>query len=150
MKGFSISGRFITAVLLTVSFISLSGCFQYPEGPIFTLETKDERFQGNWLIDQVTDPNGNDVTTQFSNITLFVQVSRDSKNLSYFKNGILDSFGTYEFADNNNDLIIIYTEYNGVDVSKEVKQIFYSIRRLTDNWVYYIDDKGYEFHYRKN
>lgn len=147
MKGFSFPAGVMALGLLLFSF---SSCFQYPEGPIFTMMTKDERLAGNWLIDQVIDANGNDVTTQYAGQTLYVQTGRDSKSLSYFKSGVLYSFGTYAFADHSDELIVIYTQYQGQDVSKEILQIFFTVRKLTDNWFTYIDNNGIEFHWKKN
>lgn len=147
MKGYSLPVRIILFGLLLSSF---SSCFQYPEGPFFTLMTRDERLAGNWQIDQVIDANGNDVTSQYAGQTLYVQANRDSKSLSYFKANTLYSFGTYAFADHSDDFIVIYTQYEGQDVSKEIKQIFFTIRQLSDRWFTYIDDKGIEFHWKKN
>lgn len=147
MNKLSTSASIMIFGLLLFSF---SSCFQYPEGPVFTLQTKDERIAGNWLIDQVIDANGNDVTGQYIGQTLYVVAGRDSKSLSYFKSGVLYSFGTYAFADNSDDLIIIYTQYQGQDVSKEILQIFFTVRKLTDKWFTYIDNKGIEFHWKKN
>ncbi|MBK9731911.1 MAG: hypothetical protein IPO83_11610 [Chitinophagaceae bacterium] len=147
MKGFSLPLRIIVVAVLLLSFNS---CMQYPEGPFFTLQTKDERLEGNWLIDKVIDANGNDVTSEYADQTLYVVAGRDSKSLSYFKSGSLYSFGTYAFADNSDDFIVIYTQYHGMDVSKEVLQIFFTVRKLTDTWFYYIDDNGIEFQWKKN
>jgi len=150
MTGHIRSPRLILASLVLTSLISLSGCFQYPEGPIFTMQTKDERFEGTWAIDEVTDANGNNVTAEYSTYSLFVQVNRDNKYVSFFINNILDSYGTYSFAKYSDDLVIIYTTYGGVDVSKDVIQKFYTVRRLTDKWLYFIDDAGFEWHWKKD
>ncbi|MBX7107166.1 MAG: hypothetical protein K1X61_00830 [Chitinophagales bacterium] len=147
MNGSSLPAKIILFGLLLFSF---SSCFQYPEGPFFTLMTKDERLAGNWDIDQVIDPNGNDVTAEYAGQTLYVQVNRDSKSLSYFKDNTLYSFGTYAFADHSDDFIVIYTLYKGTDQSKEIKQIFFTIRKLSDKWFTYIDNENYEFHWKKN
>lgn len=144
------TSRITLSFLLFFSFITISGCFQYPEGPWFTLQTKDERFGGYWIIDQVIDPNGADVTVDYANYTLLIQVTRDTKNLTLFKDGVLNSFGAYTFAEHSDDLVIIYTQYQGVDVSKEVLEKIWTIRRLTDKWLYYIDENGYEWHWKKN
>jgi hypothetical protein len=149
MHAFLKPGKMIAAFLVIISAVSLSGCFQFPEGPFFTMQTKDERLQGNWYIDKVLDPGGNDVTAQYINYTLFVQVSRDAHNLSFFKDAVLDSYGTYEFADHGNDIIIVYSLVNGVDISKEIRQVYYSVRKLTDQSFKYIDDNLYEFDWKK-
>lgn len=138
----------VKMVVLAWMFVSLSGCFQYPEGPVFTMMTKDERISGNWYITEVFDANGNDVTTQYAGRTLYVQADRDSKSLSYFKDGILYSFGTYDFADYGDELIVVYSLYEGSE-NKEVLQIFFTIRKLTEKKFYYIDNNGIEFHWQK-
>jgi hypothetical protein len=130
--------------------VSMSGCFQYPEGPFFTMQTRDERLSGNWAIDQVLNRDGEDITSEFADLTLFALMGKEDQNsISLFKSSILDSFGTYSFADHSDYLIIIYTTYNGVDVSSEVVQKFLEVRRLTDKWLYYIDDEGFEWHWEK-
>ena len=145
----------VKVMIFGLLLFSFSSCFQYPEGPIFTMMTKDERLAGNWFIDQVISKEGQDITAAYAGQTLYVVSGRDSKSLSYFKINdagdlSLYSFGTYEFADNSNDLIVIYTLYQGEDKTKNVLQIFFDIRKLTENWFYYIDNEGIEFHWKKN
>lgn len=146
MKVLSLPARIFFFSMLLFSF---SSCFQYPEGPFFTLQTRDERLAGNWGIDEVFDPSGNNVTSQYEGQTLYVQVGRDSKSLSYFKSGVLYSFGAFAFADHSDDFFVVYTTYQGQDVSKEILQITFTIRKLTDKWFTYIDNNGYEFHWKK-
>jgi hypothetical protein len=148
MKGFPIPAKFI---LMGVLFFSFSSCFQYPEGPIFTVQTREERLAGNWFIDEVTDANGNDITSEYSTWTLNVEASKSTSNssFSFFKDAILYSFGTYDFAEHGDQLIIAYSEYQSENVGADIVQKFYEIRRLTDKWFYYTDDLGNEFHWKK-
>ncbi len=142
----------ITANALIFSFVlfSFSSCFQYPEGPVFTLQTRDERLSGNWFIDQVTDANGNDITASYQYWTLNVVASKEGLGtFSYFNNGTLYSYGTYDFADFGDQLIIAFTEYQNENVSADAVQKFLDVLRLTDQHFYYTDDQGIEFHWEK-
>ncbi len=147
VQDFALTAKaFIIALLL----FSFSGCFQYPEGPIFTLQTRDERLSGNWFIDKVTDINGSDITATYINWTLNVAQSKDGVGtFSYFMNGMLYSYGTYNFADFGDQLILAFTEYQDENVSANAIQKFLDVLRLTDQHFYYTDDQGSEFHWEK-
>src|SRR5262249_40879841 len=45
-------------LLLGGTILELSSCFQYPDGPIFTLTPRKYRLEGNWKISDVKDQNG--------------------------------------------------------------------------------------------
>lgn len=138
----------ICKLLMAIALIfSLSGCFQYPEGPFFTLQTKDERIDGTWKIVHVTDASGNDVTSEFLNRTLTVVAGRSGEHLwSEFDNGILVSGGTYQFADRTDYIIILYTILNGIETEE---QSFYTVRQLTEDKFEYIDDSGFDIELEK-
>lgn len=135
-------------LLPVIVLFSVSGCFQYPEGPFFTLQTRDERLAGTWLLTSATDPNGNDVSSEFENITLTVIPSRSAENSwSIFKDGNLVSHGTYLFAQHGDQIIIAYSLLNNDD--QVYIQEFYDIRRLTDKYFYYVDNNSYTLQYQK-
>ncbi len=132
---------------LLIVLLPVSGCMQYPEGPFFTLLTRDERLEGTWAIVSVKDAAGSDITAQFAEFTLTVEVNRSGDKIwSTYKAGNLNSFGTYQFADFGDELIIIYTTIDG---NEAFAQVFYTIRQLTDKRLEYIDDKDFNFEWEK-
>ena len=136
-------------ILPVVILLSLNGCFQYPEGPVFTMQTRDERINGAWKLTSVTNPSGLDATgdSSFANVTLTVVVNRSGdKSWSLFQNGILKSFGTFLFASHGDEIVIVYTLLDNIQT---YTQVFYDIRKLTDKYFYYVDQNGYTFHYQK-
>jgi hypothetical protein len=136
-------------LLPLVTLLSFSGCFQYPEGPVFTMQTRDERINGAWKLTSVTDPSGADASgdTSFANITLTVIVSRSGdRTWSLFQDGNLKSFGTFLFAEHGDEIIVVYTVLDHLDT---YTQFFYDIRKLTDKYFYYVDQNGFTFHYQK-
>ena len=136
-------------ILPLVTLISLSGCFQYPEGPVFTLQTRDERINGAWRLTSITNPAGLDISgdTSFTNITLTTVVSRSGdKSWAIFQNGNLLSLGTFLFAEHGDQIVVVYTLlFNAQTYTQE----FYDIRKLTDKYFYYVDQNGYTLHYQK-
>ncbi|MCS6916533.1 MAG: hypothetical protein RMK52_01855 [Chitinophagales bacterium] len=141
--------------LLLAFLLIQSSCFQYPEGPFFTLQTRDERLQGTWGVSRVTDAGGSDVTNAtdeggnplYSNITLTVEVSRSGeRNWSVFRNSLIRSLGTYQFARYGDELVILYTFYNGAET---YLQKFYTIRKLTEKEFIYVDETGLKWEFRK-
>ncbi|HYV90284.1 MAG TPA: hypothetical protein VE978_00805 [Chitinophagales bacterium] len=132
-----------------VALISFTGCFQYPEGPVFTVQTRDERITGSWRLTSATDPFGADVSgdASFANVTLTALVSRSGdKSWTVFQNGNLLSLGTFLFASHGDQVIVVYTLLNNVQT---YTQEFYDIRKLTDKYFYYVDQNGYTLHYQK-
>lgn len=138
----------ISKILLPgIVLLSLSGCFQYPEGPVFTLQTRDERLAGTWLLTSATDENGYDVISEFQNITLTVIPSRSTENSwTFFQNDSLVSHGTYLFAEHSDLIAVTYSLFNG---SHTPQQEFYDIKKLTDKYFYYTDKSSFTFHYQK-
>ena len=137
-------------ILPLVTLVLFAGCFQYPEGPIFTVQTRDERITGTWKLISATDPFGMDASgdTSFKNITLTAIVSRSGdKSWTIFQNGNLISFGNFLFASHGDQIIVVYTELN--NVTTNYTQEFYDIRKLTDKYFYYVDQSGYTLHYQK-
>lgn len=133
---------------LPLLLLLLSGCFQYPEGPFFTLQTRDERLKGTWGVLRVTDAAGNDITNAtdesgnplYTNITLTVDVGRSGeRNWTVFRNSLMRSLGTFQFARYGDELVVLYTFYNGAET---YLQKFYIIRKLTEKEFIYIDDAG--------
>ena len=47
------------------------------------MQTREERLAGNWFIDEVTDANGNDITSEYSTWTLNVEASKSTSNSSF-------------------------------------------------------------------
>lgn len=136
----------LTSVVL-VSLFSLSSCMQYPEGPFFTLQTRDERLDGTWLVTHVTDVSGNDVSSEFINYTLTVVANRSGESdWSEFQDEILVSAGTYQFADHSDYIIVLFTYLKGVET---YSQKFNTIRKLTDKKFEFVDDAGYDYELEK-
>ena len=134
-------------LFLVIVLFSVSGCFQYPEGPFFTVQTRDERLGGTWRLTSASDPNGNDVMSEFANTTLTVVPSRSGDNSwSIFKDGSLISHGTYLFAQHGDQIVIAYSLLND---AQTYTQEFYDIRRLTDKYFYYVDNNSFTLHYQK-
>ncbi len=142
----------VSKIALLVFFSLLwTSCFQYPEGPIFTMQTRDERLSGTWGVLRVTDPSGNDVTEEvdetgtpvYKSITLTVQVNRSGdRNWSVFKNNLVHSLGTYDYAEFGDELVVLFTFYQGAET---YLQKFYTIRKLTSKEFIYVDDRGMEW-----
>lgn len=61
--------------ILVMAIVSFSSCFQYPEGPIFTMQLPDERLKGSWLITGFTDANGNNMMSEHQNQTMVADYS---------------------------------------------------------------------------
>jgi hypothetical protein len=145
--------RFLNIAKILLSFVALisfTSCFQYPEGPIFTVQTRAERLNGTWKLTSATDATGQNVLgdTSFSNTTLTAIASRSgSDEWLVFQNGNLRSTGTFEFAQHGDDIIVIYSLLDYSDVNGD--QQFYQIRKLTDKYFYYIDQNGNTLHYQK-
>jgi len=146
-----------------LTLISFSGCFQYPEGPVFTLQLKDERVSGTWLLTNVTDASGADITNSpvidtiidtdtissypYQNSTLTVIVDRSgNRSWAQFHNGELQTHATFQFADHSNYLIV---EYDVIVPNNVVLQVFYDVLKLTDKEFKYIDEKGNTLDYKK-
>lgn len=137
----------LKVLLLMVTTVSFSGCFQYPDGPFFTVQTRTERINGTWRLTSVTDENGADISSEFQNITLASLVDRSgNSSWSIFQDGYLISFGTFTFAEHGNELIVVYTLLNGGQTDT---QEFYSIQKLTDKHFNYIDLNNAELHFDK-
>jgi hypothetical protein len=134
-------------LLPAIVLLSVAGCFQYPEGPVFTLQTRDERLAGTWRLTSASDPSGADVSSEFNNITLTVIPSRSGDNSwTIFQNDSLISQGTYLFAQHGDQIVIAYSLLKG---SHTPTQEFYDIRRLTDKYFYYVDNSSFTLHYQK-
>lgn len=145
-----------------LTLISFTGCFQYPEGPVFTLQLKDERLSGTWLLTNVTDPSGADITNilvdtiigkdtislyPYQNSTLTVIVDRSgNRSWAQFRDGLLQTHATFQFADHSNYLIV---EYDVIVPDNVALQVFYDVLKLTDKEFKYIDEKGNTLDYKK-
>ena len=131
-----------------LSLISFSGCFQYPEGPVFTLQLKDERLAGSWLLTEFTDTAGNNTTDEHQNEVLTVIVDRSgNRSWSQFRDGELETHATFQFADHSNYLIV---EFELTDFNNQTPvQKFYDVRKLTDKEFKYVDDLGNTLDYKK-
>ena len=76
--------------ILVMAIVSFSSCFQYPEGPIFTMQLPDERLKGSWLITGFTDANGNDMMSEHQNQTMVADYSHGGdRSWAEFKNNQL-------------------------------------------------------------
>jgi hypothetical protein len=136
-----------TILVMLITIISVIGCFQYPDGPIFTLQTRSERLNGTWRLTSATDPSGNDATSEFQNITLTAISSRSGDNTwTIFQNGNLISLGSFLFASHGDELIVIYSLLGN---AQTYTQEFYQIQKLTDKEFNYIDQNSFELHYEK-
>lgn len=145
MKSIFIKSHFFFG-LLTLGLVT--GCFQYPEGPVFTLQLRDERLNGTWLLTEFTDEAGNNLINEHHDETLVAEYSKSGdRKWAEYKEGSLDSEGTYLFASHGDYLIITYLYYHG-DVTTGI-QVFYTVRKLTDHEFKYIDDKGNTLTYEK-
>lgn len=123
-------------------FIIFSGCMQYPEGPFFTLQTRDERINGTWLVTAASDASGADITSEYPNYTISVRASRSGDSYwAFFISGNLYSEGGYQFASHGDQLIVVYTLFENV---QGYSQIFYDIRKLTDKEFIFVDPAGNE------
>jgi len=130
-----------------LAVMSFNGCFEYPEGPVFTLQLKDERLEGTWLVKNVTDPSGADVTAEHSDETLTVVVNRSGDRAwATFKNGLIQNHGTYQYGSHSDYIIIIFDVFNQQNTTF---QVFYTIRKLTEKEFKYIDDQGYTYDLKK-
>jgi hypothetical protein len=149
MKRATISNWNFSLVLLGAITVQLfTGCFQYPEGPVFTLQLRDERISGTWLLTGFTDDAGNNLLNEHQNETLVVEYSKSGdRKWAEYKDGNLVSEGTYLFAAHSDYIIITYVYLNG-DVTTGV-QLFYTVRRLTEKEFKYIDDKGNTLSFEK-
>ena len=142
------TSRFVLFLISLVSLFSFNSCFQYPEGPIFTLETRDERLEGTWAVISVHDAGGADITSEFTDWTLTVEVDRSgNRTWSMFINSVLSDLGTYQFTENNDYLVVIFTVLGGFEANAIQK--FYTIRKLTDKEFIYIDELDREFEWKK-
>jgi len=133
---------------LIYSLMTLSGCFQYPEGPVFTLQLKDERIDGTWLLTSFIDASGNDVTAEHENETLTAVVDRSgNRTWAEFVDGSLTNYGTFLFGDHSDYVIVTYIvlEHNQTPGI----QFFYTVRKLTEKEFKYIDDQGNTLDYKK-
>jgi hypothetical protein len=138
----------VLVFLSAVAISGFNGCFQYPEGPDFTLQLRDERLRGTWLLTEFTDAGGNNLISEHQNETLTVQFSRSGDRIwSEFKDGNLVNFGSYEFT-YGNDYLIVFFEILNTNQTGGV-QVFYTIRRLTDKELKFIDDAGNTRFYEK-
>jgi hypothetical protein len=134
--------------ILSMAIVSFSSCFQYPEGPIFTMQLPDERLKGSWLITGFTDASGNDLMSEHQNQTLVADYSHGGdRSWAEFKNNQLDRSGTYLFASHSDNIIVTFDFYDGSQ--KTPVQYFYTIRKLTDKEFKYIDDQGNTLTLRK-
>jgi hypothetical protein len=134
-------------LLPIIVLLSVSGCFQYPEGPVFTVQTRDERLKGTWTLTSATDANGNDVISEFNSTTLTAVPSRSTANTwDVFKNGTLVSHGTYLFAEHGDQIVVAYSFINNAHT---VTQEIYDIRKLTDKYFYYVDNNSNTLHFQK-
>jgi hypothetical protein len=130
-----------------LSLISFSGCFQYPEGPVFTLQLKDERLSGTWLLTEYTDTAGNNTIAEHQNQTLTVIVDRSgNRSWAQFNNGLLQTHATFQFAAHSNYLIV---EYDVIVPDNVALQVFYDVKKLTDKEFKYVDEKGNTLDYKK-
>lgn len=144
-----------SAPFLIVLICLVTGCFQYPEGPFFTLQTRDERLKGTWGVLQVIDPSGADVTYAtdengnplYTNITLTIEINRSGdRNWTIFQNSLMRSLGTYQFARYGDEIVVLYTFYNGAET---YLQKFYTIRKLTEKEFIFLDQEGFRWELSK-
>ncbi len=144
MKSTLKSSSVILSIFILVIF---SGCMQYPEGPFFTLQTRDERIDGTWLVTAASDASGADLTSEYLSYTLSVRASRSGDSYwAIFISGNLYSEGGYQFASHGDQLIVIYTLFEN---QQGYSQIFYDIRKLTDKEFIFVDPAGNELTLKK-
>ena len=127
--------------LLAILFIALTvpvvqSCKKYPDGPMFSLQSRKERVANTWKIENYKK-NGNDLTSSMSGYTETYTKNGNYSYTWYFFGGS----GTWAFQ--NHDKEIRITGNTGLS-----SQTLYILRLEEKSfWYYYMDgsDKK-EFH----
>lgn len=98
-------------LVATLTFLFLSACNKYPDGPKLSLRSKAERIANTWVIESAIR-NGNDVTDQYNIYTLTTTKDGDAElNAKYTIAGFTweaDTDGTWEFNSNKQNIIFDY------------------------------------------
>ena len=97
--------RFLT--LSVIVTLILSGC-KYNEGPLVSFRSKQDRVINIWTFGQVTDNQGNDVTSDYTNWWVSLDENNGLHIRWYFGAIEQDDFGTWEFADRKESIHLTY------------------------------------------
>jgi len=134
-------------VLLFFSFL-LEGCKKYPDGPAFTLRSKEERLGNNWKLDKYYE---NDVDkTDYFNSTFeqyaLTIVKSGTYAFKYVTAGVgYQESGTWRLANDNKNWETL-SNISGASLTS------YTILRLKEKsfWCSKVDSNGVvlEYHYK--
>lgn len=114
--------------LFIISFLLVSGCKKYDDGPTISLRSKTSRLTGNW---EIVNNNGG-----FNNVEQYIQFDENGayQHIIQDNYGILtNEVGNWEWANDKKNLIIT------VDTPLEVE-----IKRLTNSELWFESDKVYQ------
>lgn len=123
----------------------LLGCKKYPEGPAFTLRSKEERLANNWVIDKYLE-NDNDLTESFkSAYPAYLLVVGKSGTYALTYDGVNTQTGTWRLANNAKN-------WETLDNTSTAVAVTYTILRLKEKsfWCTTTDVNGVkkEFRYK--
>lgn len=122
-------------ILLSVVFLSFCSCNKYDEGPAFSLRSKKFRATDTWIVANA-EKNGVDVT---SSIRMGLDLKSDG-SMTYTDtiatpagDSISNTLGVWEFDNAAENLLLVFTDPGGGNVSARV----WFILRLTigELWV---------------
>lgn len=89
-------------ILLTVFSAMIASCKKYEDGPSLSLKTKKSRVANEWIYNEVTSPNGTNITSSYANS--FLEFKKDD---SYIQTSSSYSYtGTWQFASGKEDIVM--------------------------------------------
>lgn len=108
-----------------VSIIALGSCKKYEDGPAISLKSKKERVANTWRIEQAFR-NGEDVTSDYDEYTLFTQKDGDAELAALYSFGAFsyeyETQGTWDF-ESNNEIIAFDYQDNDADVKYQILRL---------------------------
>lgn len=129
--------KMMAILLVATIFLPLTqGCQKYPDGPIFSLNTRTARISNSWKVDNYK-VNGTDYT---SLVTGYTEKFTEDGDYSY-DFGLVDGTGKWAFQNDNAEVRI-----TGVDNQSSVTLVILKLEK-EQFWYYIMDgDDKKEFH----
>ena len=121
--------------------IFATGCKSYSDGPLISFKKPESRIVNTWIPEKVYDEQGNDITSQFEDISYLFN-SDGTLEIRLLLGGVFQtqSSGTWAFINKKDQLVLNYsgTFITAVDTL--------TILRLKSNSFWYKSQYGKEFH----